>query len=141
MYQVVTPNGMGQAVTTPILSTAPAHIAKVLVGPHRLWTRGPGGGVVVRKRGAPGTWHRAKRPTAGTATPGMGCGCAGVQGCGCAGMGQASSLSQVGSDFTTLLSDIFENSDGSLNWTAVAFAGVAGVLIFANWGHTTRRHK
>jgi hypothetical protein len=56
-------------------------------------------------------------------------------------MGQASTLSQIGTDFTTLLADVFENSDGSLNMTAVAVAGVAAGLIFLNWSHTTRRKK
>ncbi len=74
------------------------------------------------------------------ATPGLNCAC-GVAGCGCAGMGQAQSLSQVGSDFTTVLSDLFLNPDGSLNYAAVAFAGVAIALVAVNWGHTTRRRK
>ncbi len=74
------------------------------------------------------------------ATPGLNCAC-GVAGCGCAGMGQAQSLSQVGSDFTAVLSDLFVNPDGSLNMTAVAFAGVAIALVAVNWGHTTRRRK
>jgi hypothetical protein len=71
---------------------------------------------------------------------GLGCGCKGVVGCNC-GMGQATSIAQVFGDATTLLADVFENSDGSLNWTAIAFAGGAAALIFMNWGHTTRRGK
>ena len=73
---------------------------------------------------------------------GLGCGCKGVVGCKCSsGMGQATSISQVFGDATTLLADVFENSDGSINWTAVGFAGAAAALIFMNWGHTTRRGK
>lgn len=139
MYQVATPaTGFGQTNATPILSTAPRpHV--VVVGPRRVWTRGPKGGLLVRKRGAPGTWQPARRPVSTPAAGMSGCGCA--NGCGCAGMGQASTLSQIGTDFTTLLADVFENSDGSLNMTAVAVAGVAAGLIFLNWSHTTRRKK
>ena len=72
------------------------------------------------------------------ATPGLNCAC-GVAGCGCAGMGQAQSLSQVGSDFTTVLSDLFLNPDGSLNYAALGFAMFAAGLIFVNWGNTTKK--
>ena len=70
-------------------------------------------------------------------TRGMGCACGGVSGCGCSGLGQATSISQVGSDVMNLAADVFENSDGTINWVAVAFAGAVGLLVFRNWGHTT----
>lgn len=73
-----------------------------------------------------------------------GMGCAGASGCGCGGkcpgIGQAS-ISNVGTDFTALLSDVFMNSDGSVNLTAVGFAAVAVFLIAKNWGNTTRRGR
>lgn len=80
---------------------------------------------------------------------GLGCGC----GCGgsCSqqqipGVGQVVasptySFANLGTDVSNLASDLFLNSDGSLNWTAVGFAGVAAALIFVNWGNTTRRRK
>jgi hypothetical protein len=40
-----------------------------------------------------------------------------------------------------VLADVFENADGSLNYTTIAFAAAASFLIFMNWGHTTRRGK
>ena len=67
---------------------------------------------------------------------GMGCGCG--PNCNC-GVGQAQSLSQVGSDFTTLLGDVYLNSDGSVNVLAVGLTAVVGILVFRNSGHTTRR--
>jgi hypothetical protein len=56
-------------------------------------------------------------------------------------MGQATSFAQVGSDVSNVLADVFENADGSLNYTTIAFAAAASFLIFMNWGHTTRRGK
>ncbi len=58
--------------------------------------------------------------------------------CNC-GVGQAQSLSQVGSDFTTLSGDVYLNSDGSVNVLAVGLTAVVGILVFRNWCHTTRR--
>ena len=140
MYYATVPTGIGQiSVATPILSTAPARAAHaVLVGPRRVWTRGPKGGLLVRKRGDPGTWQPARRRV-GSTPNGIGCGCSGMQGCGCSGMGPAQSLSQVAGDFTTVLQDAFLNSDGSLNWAAVTFAGFGAILIFVNWGNTTKK--
>ena len=142
MYYATVPTGIGQtSVATPILSTAPARAAHaVLVGPRRVWTRGPKGGLLVRKRGDPGTWQPARRRV-GSTPNGIGCGCSGMQGCGCSGMGQATSFTQVGSDVGNVLADVFENADGSLNYTTIGFAVAAAALIFVNWGHTTRRGK
>lgn len=72
------------------------------------------------------------------ANSGMGC-----TGCGCGGncRGVSGDITNAPSDLSTLLSDVFTNMDGSLNWTAVGFAVVAAGLIWANWGHTTKRGK
>lgn len=120
MYRVA---GVGQ-VSAPI--TAAPRL--VVVGPRRVWTRGPGG-----------RWRSVSKARLKAAGVGCACGC-GDQ-CGGGGMGQAASLSQIGTDAGSLISDVFQNSDGSVNWTVVAFAGAAAALVFVNWGHTTRRGK
>ena len=115
MYQVATPPGMGQTSTAPIVLAAPP-TRRVVVGPRRIWAQGPGGR----------WWARPRR------------GISGCGGCGCAGMGQAT-LSNVGTDVWNALTDVFTNADGSLNLPAVGFAGFGAILIYVNWGNTTKK--
>jgi hypothetical protein len=70
-----------------------------------------------------------------------GVGCAGGAGCKCRNCGGVGDVTNIGSDISALLSDVFTNADGSLNWTAVGFAAIAVGLIAANWGHTTTRRR
>jgi hypothetical protein len=77
-----------------------------------------------------------------TATPasipsGSGCSCGNGNGlgCSCKGLGQTatdSDISTIGGDFGSFLSDLFTNSDGSLNLPAVGFAALAAYLLFFN---------
>jgi len=118
MYQVI--SGMGQVMRVPPTVPAPR---RVVVGPRRVFAQGPGG-------------HWWVRPRAGLKGIGCGCGCGGD--CN-QGIGQAQSVSQVATDFTTVLGDVFLNSDGSLNWTAIGFAGLGAILLYVNWGNTTKK--
>jgi hypothetical protein len=93
----------------------------------------------------------------GSARGGLGCGCGCGGGCGqqqqMPGVGQVVattapattvptySVSNLGTDASTLLSDLYLNSDGSLNYVAVGLTVVVGALVFVNWGNTTRRRK
>lgn len=90
----------------------------------------------------------------GSARRGLGCGCGCGGGCGqqqIPGVGQvvattapaattsAYSFTNLGTDITSLAGDLFLNSDGSPNWTAIGFAGFVGILIYVNWGNTTSK--
>lgn len=76
-----------------------------------------------------------------TVTPVKGLNCTGCNGCaGCSG-GMGQSVSSITGDISSLLGDVFLNADGSLNYTAVAFAGLSVFLIIRNWGNTTSRKR
>lgn len=53
-------------------------------------------------------------------------------------MGQTSSLTNAPTDAANLLSDLYMNSDGSVNYVAVGLTVAVGLLIVRNWGQTTR---
>ncbi len=103
MYETLT--GMGQtAATMPAAAHVP-YLRRLIVGPRRVYAQGGGG-----------RWYVTPRR-------GVGCACDN-------GLGQTASVSNVPSDITTLLSDLYVNSDGSMNWTAIALTAGVGYLLF-----------
>ncbi len=55
-------------------------------------------------------------------------GALGCAGCGCADCGMGDTASLPG-DLSNVISDIFVNSDGSINWPAALLAAAAAVLL------------
>jgi hypothetical protein len=101
-----------------------------------------------------GVWRHVERGL-GSVRCGLGCGCGCGGGCSqqIPGVGQVVattapattvptySVSNLGTDASTLLSDLYLNSDGSLNYVAVGLTVVVGALVFVNWGNTTKRRR
>ena len=120
MYRVA---GVGQVASSVPATTTGGKM--YVVGPRRVWTRGPGG-----------RWRSVSKARLKAAGVGCACGC-GDQ----CGMGQTAtpSIANLPSDISTTLQDIFVNPDGSLNWAAVGMGGFVGILLFVNWGNTTKK--
>ena len=132
MYQVVA-SGVGMVVGPPV-----AHPKYLKAHPKwATWAAAhPNAAQKIRL-----AYQRRHTPTPGVSGIGCASGCTGM-GCKCgSNVGMSGTLADVPADLSTLVSDLFTNPDGSMNWTAVAFAGVASALVYVNWGHTTRRGK